>query len=76
MGFVHSVTGMNVTHSDSGENIQAVPLACSSTQGVCLPEPPLLVAQQGMQMGGSGVLGPFLVRVMVRQPLQDRKDTV
>lgn len=116
MRFIHSVTAMTVTHSKSGENIQApsykmglmgwhpgpgnsvgqqqrmpseyshgllpptavtvmtaVPLTYSPTQGLCLPECPLLVSQQAMQMWGRGVLGPLL-GLVVQQQLQDRKD--
>lgn len=50
-----------------------MPLTYSSTQEVCLPEPPLLAAQRVVWMWGRGVLGPFLVWV-VRQQLQDRED--
>lgn len=61
------------TSSHKGHCHNPVPLTYSSTQEVCLPEPPLLAAQQVMWMWGRGMLGPFLVWV-VRQQLQDRED--
>lgn len=61
------------TSSHNGHCHDPVPLTYSSTQEVCLPEPPLLAAQQVMWMWGRGLLGPFLVWV-VRQQLQDRED--
>lgn len=76
MGFVHSHRNERDSLKLWRKHPGCAPPALPPKESVCLPEPPLLVAQQGMQMGERGVLGPFLVRVMVGQPLEDRKDTV